>query len=544
MILLACIFSVIERTLRCYTWINSLDKILDISQNTSYQILIQLFYSCLILLVRYYICSKRHIYAHKYGITCRNKILKNIQKRCILETNIYQLNSDKLTTITHYIEESGQLTQESKSRIARDLIPGITSVIIGIFQLWFYLNSMIFVYVILYLFVLQFLYIFLSEKITYQEKKFDKTIRTCEAKMYCSLRESIESSLLVGKFKRTQYEFDRFNKYINSTTHNELERVKLFNVQDCIVKWMSQCVYIGVIVISKGFVKNPTHILWILYFAQEVRNGCEEIYTFFKVKNKWTIINNEISKFITEHLADNNLNYTIADRVTLQNISINYDSNKLLENISFSRNMFTPDNYTILMGNNGSGKSSLCKILEGTSGHLSLSNSSKFELPLKESIISCQQRTILFESKSVLYNLMYVTPYIFDSNYELFKEAFVNDINKFNLDAILEKPVYKLSGGERQKICLLRAYIYSQYNNINLLLLDEWDSALDNYSKCVGFEFIEKIRTKTSCAIIWVSHRQINQLMNNSSAKGILIKEKKIIENSYNKIYNLYIKCN
>ena len=63
----------------------------------------------------------------------------------------------------------------------------------------------------------------------------------------------------------------------------------------------------------------------------------------------------------------------------------------------------------------------------------------------------------------------------------------------FSLHTILEKPVYKLSGGERQKICLLRAYIYSQYNN-NLLLLDEWDSALDNHSKNVGFEIIEKIR--------------------------------------------------
>ena len=84
---------------------------------------------------RYYICSKRHIYAHEYGIKCLNEILKNIQKKCILETNIYELNSDKLTKITHFIEESGRLIQEYKSRIARDLVPGITSVFIGILSI-------------------------------------------------------------------------------------------------------------------------------------------------------------------------------------------------------------------------------------------------------------------------------------------------------------------------------------------------------------------------------------------------------------------------
>ena len=540
MIFLASIFSVIERTLRCYTWINSLDEILDVSQAFTFKVFIQLFYSCLILLTRYYICSRRHIYAHEYGIKCRNKILKNIQKRCILETNIYELNSNKLTKITHYIEESGRLIQEYRSRIARDLIPGITSVLIGVCQLWFYLSSDIFIYVSLYLFLLQFLYIFLSEKITNQEKEFDKTIRTNQAKMYCSIRESIESSLLVNKFNRGQYEFDKFSNNIDDTTSYELQRIKLFNIQDCIIKWMSHCVYIGIIVMCKNFIKNPRHILWILYFAQEVRSGCEEVYEFFKIKNKWTTVNKEIANFITEYLSDNKQNYTISDRVLIQNISVGYGSNQLLENISFSDDMFNSNNYTILMGNNGSGKSSLCRILEGTSSHVILNRNAKFQLPPKKTIMSCQQKTILFESKSVLYNLLYVTPYIYSEDYELFNNHFSNDIYRFRLHTILEKPVYKLSGGERQKICLLRAYIYSQYNNISLLLLDEWDSALDNHSKSVGFEIIEKIRKKTSCAIVWVSHRQINQLMNNSSAKGILIKGKKITEDIYNKIYTLY----
>ena len=165
MILLSIIFFFFLRILRCHSWINSLDKMMDVSQTLSYTVFIQLFYSCCILFIRYFICSKRHIYAHGYGIYCRNKLLQNIQKRCILETNIYELNSDKLTTIGHYIEESGRLIQEYKSRISRDLIPGITSICIGIYQLESYLNSHTFIYVIMYLFLLEFLYLFFSEKI-------------------------------------------------------------------------------------------------------------------------------------------------------------------------------------------------------------------------------------------------------------------------------------------------------------------------------------------------------------------------------------------
>ena len=67
---------------------------------------------------------------------------------------------------------------------------------------------------------------------------------------------------------------------------------------------MSHCVYIGIIVMCKNFIKNPRHILWILYFAQEVRSGCEEVYEFFKIKNKWTTVNKEIANFITEYLSD------------------------------------------------------------------------------------------------------------------------------------------------------------------------------------------------------------------------------------------------
>ena len=359
--------------------------------------------------------------------------------------------------------------------------------------------------------------------------------------MYCGIRESIESSLIVNKFNRSQYEFDKFSSNIENTTNNELKRIKLFNIQDCMVKWMSHCVYLGVMVMCKSYVNNPIHILWILYFAQEIRSGCEEIYQFFKVGNKWKTVDNEISRFITENLSNNNLNYTVSDRVNIQNISIQYDSNIVLNSVSFSKDMFKSNTYTILMGNNGSGKSSLCRILDGNSNYAKLSDNSIFEIPSKKFILSCQQKTILFESKSVLYNLLYVTPYIYTENYELFNTKFFSYIVKFNLDKLLEQSVYKLSGGERQKICLLRAYIYSQYSTIKLLLLDEWDSALDNFSKQVGFELIEEIRKKTSCAIVWVSHRQINQLINSNSAKGILIKNRVITEDNYNKIYNLYI---
>lgn len=62
--------------------------------------------------------------------------------------------------------------------------------------------------------------------------------------------------------------------------------------------------------------------------------------------------------------------------------------------------------------------------------------------------------------------------------------------------------VYRLSGGQQQMTCLLRALIVRP----DVLLLDEPSSALDLQAKWNLFEQIEAIRARNPITTIWVSH--------------------------------------
>ena len=147
---------------------------------------------------------------------------------------------------------------------------------------------------------------------------------------------------------------------------------------------VSLCLYWNNSYVQKFYQKSQAYFMDIVFCTRSKVRLCEEVYEFFKIKNKWTTVNKEIVNFITEYLSDIKHNYTISDRVLIQNISVGYGSNQLLENISFSDDMFNSNNYTILMGNNGSGKSSLCRILEGIYSHVILNRNANSNYHLKK----------------------------------------------------------------------------------------------------------------------------------------------------------------
>lgn len=66
----------------------------------------------------------------------------------------------------------------------------------------------------------------------------------------------------------------------------------------------------------------------------------------------------------------------------------------------------------------------------------------------------------------------------------------------------VKQPVYRLSGGQQQLICLLRALVHSP----DLLLVDEPTSALDLQAKWRFFEHCERLRQEHPTTTIWVSH--------------------------------------
>ena len=146
--------------------------------------------------------------------------------------------------------------------------------------------------------------------------------------------------------------------------------------------------------------------------------------------------------------------------------------------------------FVIILGSNGSGKSSLLKLLDGryhqTAGNIYLnekflSNYSTYKL--SQTIITLTQNPhdSLFTSLTILENYLLVKQRHESKLFSLVSKTerafFANYLTEFNdnLPGKLDQVVDKLSGGEKQALALALSVLYPP----KILLLDEHTSALD-----------------------------------------------------------------
>ncbi|MBN8828172.1 MAG: metal ABC transporter ATP-binding protein [Sphingobacteriia bacterium] len=176
--------------------------------------------------------------------------------------------------------------------------------------------------------------------------------------------------------------------------------------------------------------------------------------------------------------------------IELTSVSLKIKQRKILENISF-----TVKNKEIvtIIGPNGSGKTSLVKIIVGIiddfSGKINkLPNLNIGYLP----------------QKFVVKDIMPITV-------RKFINAFINDLTNSeveeiikitNIKSLLNTQVSNLSGGELQKVLLARALVTKP----NLLVLDEPAQAIDIPGQIELYNLLGEIREKFGISILLVSH--------------------------------------
>ncbi|WP_123775498.1 molybdenum ABC transporter ATP-binding protein [Acinetobacter sp. BIGb0102] len=171
-----------------------------------------------------------------------------------------------------------------------------------------------------------------------------------------------------------------------------------------------------------------------------------------------------------------------------------------------------------LFGQSGAGKTSILHAIAGlitpTQGKIKINNEVWFDKQAKINL-SIQKRRVglvfqdsqLFPHKNVLDNLMFGfkhTPKL-ERKFEL---DFI--VNLLKLDQLLERMPIKLSGGEKQRVALGRAILYSP----NILLLDEPLSALDAGHKAEIIPFFQQIKDEIKIPMLYVTHdmEEVNRL--------------------------------
>ncbi|NOX16664.1 MAG: ABC transporter ATP-binding protein [Chlorobi bacterium] len=169
--------------------------------------------------------------------------------------------------------------------------------------------------------------------------------------------------------------------------------------------------------------------------------------------------------------------------IKLDNVSYNYGKKNVLDNISFN---VEKNESVVLLGINGSGKSTLLKIING----LIFPQKGQFKFKgneIDKKFISNKTNNKNFRKEVVLLfqnpDMMIFNPTVYDEiafglkqlggdNIDEKVKYWANQLNVFNY---LDAQPFKLSGGEKQKVCIASILVLEP----SVLLLDEPTAHID-----------------------------------------------------------------
>ena len=174
-----------------------------------------------------------------------------------------------------------------------------------------------------------------------------------------------------------------------------------------------------------------------------------------------------------------------------------YGTKLVLDNISFNQK---EGEIISLIGASGIGKSTLLKCLAGlcdtNSGRIILDRNEIHDLDANKRKISYVfQESPLFPHMNVLQNILF--------NMKEYDQNRLNFLlEKTELENLINRFPYELSGGENQRAAVVRSLI----RNPDLLLLDEPFSNLDTVSKKYVKEIVFEIIKESNITTIIVNH--------------------------------------
>lgn len=187
----------------------------------------------------------------------------------------------------------------------------------------------------------------------------------------------------------------------------------------------------------------------------------------------------------------------------VQDVTFSVGDRQLLRPVSLQLHQ---GDCVLLTGPSGSGKSTLLKILASlitpTSGHLFFRNSDITTLKAeayRQQVSYCFQTPQLF-GHTVYDNL--ALPWEIRRQKPQ-RENLVAHLESLNLSSdMLDKPVEQLSGGEKQRVGLLRNLQFMP----DVLLLDEVTSALDEENRLAVLSLLNRISAEEKVAVVRISH--------------------------------------
>ena len=182
----------------------------------------------------------------------------------------------------------------------------------------------------------------------------------------------------------------------------------------------------------------------------------------------------------------------------IKNLSYSFGDNHILKDI----NIYVKENEMVaIVGSSGVGKSTLFNLIAGVlkkqSGEITIDGSDDYI----GKVAYMLQKDLLFEHKTIINNVILpLTIAKIDKKVAL--EEGRKILKQFNLEKYADKYPKQLSGGMRQRVALIRTYMFKR----NIFLLDEAFSALDAITKKELHKWYLNLKKEFNLTTLLITH--------------------------------------
>lgn len=477
-----------------------------------------------LIIISFYFLKNFYIY---WFVTSQQKILSNAQLR--LSKNIYYgyiksklnlilgINTKKIT------QDINVETEKLLYEYFQSLFTLLTeAIIIFLILVFFLINEPI---ISIYLVILSLLIYLLAVKIFFNKSSLMGQNRI---KSFEELSNIVTSSIGLFKELKVSKKITFFSKLFDKSLARYVKSKYFDNVASELPKIFIEIFVVGVII----------SIVLILLLLEKNVEELLPILSMFAIGsirimpsiNRVAVASHNM-KFYGETISElsfdldyfnfakdrNNIkkNFSLKKKIHFKNVSYFNSKKEIFKNLNCEINF---KDKVLVLGKSGSGKTTFLKILSGLIpiSYGSIENSSEKTnsyLKFKEPISFLTQDNFVIDKKSIFYNVTLKDK----SNAKLddikkFKEVIkLANVNSLisrlpqKEDTVLNEAASNISGGEKQRICIARAF----FSDNDMIIMDEPFSSIDKQNSDEIFHnILSKTKNKT---LVLTNHKKIDK---------------------------------